>query len=382
MIYSRIIGSLYEKALFSCENKFTKNGISMNQNIRIGNKQIGCENPCFIVAELGVNHNGDMTIAKKSIDKIAISGADAVKVQTWKTENIIQKDCAMVEYQKQNIGYEEPQYDMLKKLELPYEWHEELRDYAVNQGLVFFSTMEDRESVDFLVNTIKIPLIKVGSGDLTNYPLLRYTARHHIPMVLSTGMSTLNELTRAVDTIKKEHNDSLILLQCTTAYPAQYDEINLLAMLAIKERFGTIVGFSDHSLGDECAIAAVALGAKYLEKHFTLDRNLPGPDHKASLEPDEFKRMVTAIRNVEKALGSSDKKPTPAELVMKTRVCRRIVASKDIESGETISEGNIVLKRANEGINAEDIDSVIGKISKVKITKDSPVNFEELVNGP
>lgn len=345
------------------------------EKIRIGDTLIGNGEPCFIVAEAGVNHNGDINLAKKLIDAAKEAGADAVKFQTWKTENIILRDVEMVEYQKENIKLEESQYEMLKKLELPYEWHFELKEYAERIGLVFFSTMEDRESIDFLIKNLKIPLIKVGSGDLTNYPLLKYTARFKKPMVLSTGMATLSEVDEAVRTVLNEGNDNIILLQCTTQYPCLYEDINLRAMLGLKETFKTIVGFSDHSLGIECAVAAIALGAKYIEKHFTLDRRLPGPDHKASLEPEEFKRMVEAIRNIEKALGDGIKRPMHSELENKKIIVRKIVASRDVRKGETLNEENVIFKRTNYGLDARYYTFIDGKRAKKDISKDDVITF-------
>ena len=350
----------------------------MNIYIKIGNKLIGEEEPCFIVAEAGVNHNGSVELAKKLIDAAKDAGADAVKFQTWKTENIILEDVELAEYQKANIESKESQFELLKKMELPYEWHFELKEYAERLGLIFFSTMEDRESVDFLIKELKIPLIKVGSGDLTNYLLLKYTARFGIPMVLSTGMATLGEIDEAVRTIFNEGNDSIILLQCTTQYPCPYEDVNLRAMLSLKEAFKTIVGFSDHSLGIECAVAAVALGAKYIEKHFTLDRNLPGPDHKASLEPEEFKRMVDAIRNTEKALGDGIKRPMPSEFKNKEITVRRIVAARDIKKGEILDESHITFKRANEGLTANYYKLVEGKRAKKNIKLDEPIDLSEI----
>nr|QNO48820.1 hypothetical protein IMBEDNDK_00030 [Methanosarcinales archaeon ANME-2c ERB4] len=346
------------------------------EKIRIGNTLIGNGEPCFIVAEAGVNHDGDINLAKKLIDAAKEAGADAVKFQTWKTENMILKDVEMAEYQKENISYKESQYEMLKKLELPYAGHFELKKYADRLGLVFFSTMEDKESIDFLIKNLKIPLIKVGSGDLTNYPLLKYTARFKKPMVLSTGMATLSEVDEAVRTVLNEGNDNIILLQCTTQYPCTYEDINLRAMLGLKETFKTIVGFSDHSLGVECAVAAIALGAKYIEKHFTLDRNLSGPDHKASLEPEEFKRMVDAIRNTEKALGDGIKKPMPSELKNKKITVRKIVASKGIKKGEPLNEDNITFKRAKYGLDARYYIFVDGKRAKKDISKDDAITFD------
>ncbi|HJH26807.1 MAG TPA: N-acetylneuraminate synthase [Methanophagales archaeon] len=344
--------------------------------VKIGDRNIGEGEPCFIVAEVGVNHNKDIGLAKKMIRAAKDAGADAVKFQTWKTENIILKDIEMAEYQKANTESNESQFEMLKKLELPYEWHFELKEYAERLGLGFFSTMEDKESVDFLIKDLKIPLIKVGSGDLTNYPLLKYTARFKKPMILSTGMATLSEIDAAVRTALNEGNKDIVLLQCTTQYPCPYEDINLKAMLSLKEAFKTIVGFSDHSLGIECAVAAVSLGAKYIEKHFTSDRNLPGPDHKASLEPEEFKRMVDAIRNTEKALGDGIKRPMPSELENKKIIRRKIVATRDIKKGEVLNEENITSKRANYGLEAKYYPFIEGKRAKRDISKDEVISFD------
>lgn len=347
-------------------------------HVKIGDRNIGEGESCFIVAEAGVNHNGNIKLAKKLIDTAKDAGADAVKFQTWKTENIILKNVEMAEYQKENIKYDELQYDMLKKLELPYEWHFELKEYAEKLGLIFFSTMEDKESINFLVKELKIPLIKVGSGDLTNYPLLKHTARFGIPMVLSTGMATLSEIDEAVRTVLNERNDKIILLQCTTQYPCPYEGVNLRAVLTLKEAFKTIVGFSDHSLGIECAVAAVSLGAKYIEKHFTLDRSLPGPDHKASLEPEEFKRMVEAIRNTEKALGDGVKGLPPSVLKNKEITVRKIVASRNIKKGEMLDEESITFKRANYGLDARYYKLIEGKKAKKNIKLDELISLTDV----
>ena len=346
--------------------------------IKIGNSEIGEGAPCFIVAELGVNHNRDLQLAKKSILAIAESGADAVKVQTWKTGNIVVKDTRMAHYQKKNLGYQESQYQMLKKLELPYEWHNELKEIAEQNGLVFFSTMEDRESVDFLIRDLAVSLIKVGSGDLTNYPLLEYTANFHIPIVLSTGMATLAEIDEAVRIARAAGNRRIILLQCTTQYPAPYLEMNIRAMVTMKKAFNLQTGLSDHSEGSECAVAAVALGASYLEKHFTLDRNLPGPDHRASLEPSEFGHMVQAVRNVEKALGDGIKQPAPSEIEYRSSVRRKMVSAKEIRRGEVMSEANITFKRASTGLEPMFFLSIKGRKARHRITKDTPIDLSDI----
>ncbi len=346
-------------------------------NIKIGKKIISGKNPCFIVAEIGVNHNGSPVLARKMILAARKAGADAVKFQTWKTENIILKDVKMADYQKENLGgVNESQFEMIKKLELPFKYYPELKKLAEKLGLVLFSTMEDKESIDFLVKKLKIPLIKVGSGDITNYPLLKYTARFKKPMVLSTGTTTMAEIEKAVKTVKKEGNNNIVLLQCTAEYPCPIKDANVKAMLTLKEKFKTIVGFSDHAMGQEAALAAVALGAKYLERHFTLNRNLPGPDQKASLEPEEFKKMVRAVRNVEIALGSGIKKPTVSESETKKLIIRKIVASQDIKKGEILNEKNITFKRAEGGLTTDFYKFIEGKRAKKEIRLNELINLK------
>lgn len=346
--------------------------------IKIGKKLISEESPCFIVAEIGVNHNGSPALAKKMISAAKKAGADAVKFQTWKTENIILKDVEMADYQKKNLKSKETQFEMIKKLELPYRYYFGLKKLAEKLGLIIFSTMEDRESIDFLVKKLKIPLIKVGSGDLTNYPLLKYTAKFKKPMVLSTGTATMAEIGEAVKTVWSAGNNKIILLQCTTEYPCPLKDVNLKAMLSLKEKFKTIVGFSDHTMGIEAALASVALGAKYLEKHFTLNRNLPGPDQKASLEPGEFKKMVEAVRNTEMALGSGIKKPVPAELENKKVIIRKIVSQKFIKKGEILNEGNIAFKRAKGGLTTDYYKFIEGKKTKKDIKANELIKLKDV----
>ncbi len=346
------------EALLSKESKekeFSFSGRTLSKN-----------SPCFIVAEIGVNHNQDLELAKKMVLSAKQSGADAVKFQTWKTENIILNNVEMAEYQKENLQSQESQFDMLKKLELPYPWHFELKKYAEDLGLIFFSTMEDKESVDFLIKEVKIPLMKVGSGDITNYPLLKYTAKFNLPMVISSGTTTIEEVKKAVDILRNQGNDQIIVCQCTSNYPCADEEVNVRAMLNLKENLNTLVGFSDHSLGSEAPVAARALGAVYIEKHFTIDKNLPGPDHKASLTPDEFKAMVDAVRRTEKLLGDGKKKPMPSEIPTRELIIRRIVAARDLKEGDLVTEENFIFKRANQGLEAKNFFKFKGK----KLTRD------------
>jgi len=346
--------------------------------LRIRNRLIEPSEPCFIVAEIGVNHNGSTELAKKLINAAKEAGANAVKFQTWKTENIILKDVELAEYQKENLKSNESQYEMLKKLEISYQQHVELKEFAENLGLIFFSTMEDKESVDFLMNDLKSSLIKVGSGDLTNYPLLKYTAKFGKPMVLSTGMATISEIDKAISTVLNEGNDNIILLQCTSDYPCPYEDMNLRVMTTLKSAFKFPVGLSDHSLGIECAVAAVTLGGKYIEKHFTLSRNLLGPDHKASLEPSEFKKMVEAVRNIEQALGDGIKRPMPSELKNKDIIRRKIVASKDIQMGDILDESNVTFKRSKTGLEAKYYELLSEHKAKRSIKANEVIRLSDL----
>ena len=344
------------------------------EKIRIGDRLIGEEEPCFIIAEAGVNHNGSVELAKKLIDAAKDAGADAVKFQTFKTENVVVKDAQKAEYQKETTG-EGSQCDMIKKLELTEEDFRELADYAEKKDIMFLSSPFDKDSID-LLNELDVPAFKVGSGEITNFPLLRYIAKKGKPIILSTGMSTLGEIEEALDVIRSEGVENIILLHCVSNYPARIEDVNLRAMGTLKQAFKLPVGFSDHTLGITAPIAAVALGACVIEKHFTLDRNLPGPDHKASLEPDELKEMVKAIREVEKALGNGIKKPTKEEEKIKKVARRSIVAKVDISKGAIITEDMLDVKRPGTGIEPKYLKFIIGRKAKEDIKKDDVIRFE------
>ena len=330
----------------------------------------------FIIAEAGVNHNGDIRLAYKLVDAAKEAGADAVKFQTFKAENVVSKITEKAEYQRETTNSEESQYEMIKKLELSFEDFVKIKDYCDKKGITFLSTPFDYESVDFLESLV--PLYKVGSGEITNLPFLEYIAKKGKPIILSTGMSTLGEVEEAVKTITKVDSSlPLVLLHCVSNYPAKYEDVNLKAMLTLKEAFELPVGYSDHTLGIEIAIAAVALGAKVIEKHFTLDRGLPGPDHKASLEPDELKKMVKAIRNVEKALGSGVKRPTQSELKVMKVARRSLVATRDIRAGEVVKESDILIKRPGTGILPKFKEIIIGMKLTRDVKKDTPFDWED-----
>ena len=342
-------------------------GGKIGMKIRIEDKLIGEEEPCFIIAEAGVNHNGSVELAKKLIDAAKDAGADAVKFQTFKTENVVVKDAQKAEYQKETTG-EGSQYEMIKKLELTEEDFRELADYAEKKDIMFLSSPFDKESVD-LLHELDVPAFKVGSGEITNLPLLRYIAKKEKPIILSTGMSTLGEIEEALDVIRSEGVEDIILLHCVSNYPARIEDVNLRAMGTLKQAFKLPVGFSDHTLGITAPIAAVALGACVIEKHFTLDRNLPGPDHKASLEADELKEMVKAIREVEKALGDGIKRPTKEEEEIKKVARRSIVAKVDISKGAIITEDMLDVKRPGTGIEPKYLKFIIGRKTKEDIKR-------------
>ncbi|HHE04901.1 MAG TPA: N-acetylneuraminate synthase [candidate division WOR-3 bacterium] len=330
----------------------------------------------FIIAEAGVNHNGDIRLAYKLVDAAKEAGADAVKFQTFKAENVVSKIAEKAEYQRETTNSEESQYEMIKKLELSFEDFVKIKDYCDKKGIIFLSTPFDYESVDFLENFV--PVYKIGSGEITNLPFLEYIAKKGKPIILSTGMSTLGEVEEAVKTIINVNSSlPLVLLHCVSSYPAKYEDVNLKVMLTLKEAFELPVGYSDHTLGIEIPIAAVALGAKIIEKHFTLDRGLPGPDHKASLEPDELKKMVKAIRNVEKALGSGVKKPAQSELKVMKVARRSIVAAGDIRAGEVVKESDIFIKRPGTGIPPKFKEIIIGMRLTRDVKKDNPFNWED-----
>ena len=332
----------------------------------------------FIIAEAGVNHNGDINLAYKMIDAAKEAGVDCIKFQTFKTEKIIMEDAKKAEYQEENSIKNETQYEMVKKLELSYNEFKSLKEYCDRVGIIFLSTPDENESLDFLSDELNLDTIKIGSGEVTNYLFLEDVAKKNKKIILSTGMATLGEVEKAIEIIRKYNNQKLILLHCTTNYPCPMEEVNLRAMLTLKNAFNIEVGYSDHTLGIEVPIAAVALGAKVIEKHFTLDKILEGPDHIASLEPNELKEMVLKIRNIEIALGDGIKKPNKSEEKIKKVVRRKIVTNNILKKGNIIKKENLILKRANEGIEAEFIDMVIGKKIKKDIDKNKILFWEDM----
>ena len=319
----------------------------------------------LIIAESGVNHNGSLEIAKHLVDEASSAGVDIIKFQTFKAEKLVSKAAKQAEYQKKNIGKGvETQYAMLKKLELSNEQHEELIAYCKLKNIRFFSTAFDMDSIDYL-HSLNLGLWKIPSGEITNYPYLKKIASYNEPIILSTGMCELADIENAINVLVANgvSKDVITVLHCNTEYPTPMKDVNLKAMLEIKEKFGVKVGYSDHTEGIEVPIAAVALGATVIEKHFTLDKNMEGPDHKASLEPSELRAMVKSIRNIEQALGTGHKTISESERKNIEIARKSIVAAKDIKEGEIFTEENLTVKRPGNGISPMEWENVIGKVA-------------------
>ena len=318
----------------------------------------------IIIAEAGVNHNGSMESAKKLVDVAADAGADYVKFQTFKADTLVTQSAEKAEYQKIITDKSESQFEMIKKLELDKSAHDELIKHCEEKGIRFLSTAFDHDSIELLAD-LNIPLYKIPSGEITNLPYLRHIGRMGKPIILSTGMSTLEEVQKALNVLLESgvEKEKITILHCNTEYPTPMEDVNLKAMLTIREELGVNIGYSDHTLGIEVPIAAVAMGATVIEKHFTLDRTLTGPDHAASLEPHELKSMVTAIRNIKKAMGDGIKKPSPSETRNIPIARKSIVAKKPIKKGERYSEENITVKRPGTGISPIEWDNIINQKS-------------------
>ncbi len=318
----------------------------------------------IIIAEAGVNHNGDFEMAKKLVEAAAQAGADYVKFQTFKADKIVSKTAKKAVYQERNINDgDDSQYTMLKKLEMPEEWHSKLIQYANEQGIKFLSTGFDNESIDFL-DQLGAPLFKIPSGEITNKPYLQHIAGKGKPIIISTGMANLKEIKAALEVLIKNGvtKDIITVLHCNTEYPTPMEDVNLKAMSSIGNLLEVKIGYSDHTQGIEVPIAAVALGATVIEKHFTLDRNMPGPDHKASLEPEELNAMVKAIRNIEKAIsGTGIKDPSKSEKKNIIVARKSIVAGRTIQKGELLNEKNLTVKRPGNGISPMLWDEILGK---------------------
>ena len=329
----------------------------------------------YIIAEAGVNHNGDINLAYKLCDAAKEAGVDAVKFQTWKTENAVSKSAVLAAYQEHNIeNKHQSQYEMLKQLELSYTEFVQLKDYCDKIGIQFLSSPDSIEDVLFL-KELGVNAQKIGSGDLTNIAFLKELARTHQRVILSTGMSGLSDVEIAYNILIDNGATQVDLLHCTTNYPCPYDEVNLKAMQTLKEAFNCKVGYSDHTMGIEVPIAAVALGAEIIEKHFTLDRTMDGPDHKASLEPAELKQMVKSIRNIEKSLGDGIKQPNASEKAVKEVVWKRIIAKTAISEGEIINTDNVSFLRGSKGLFAKYWPVVEGKPARRNYKIDEPIEL-------
>ena len=330
----------------------------------------------LIIAEAGVNHNGDPALARQLIEVAAAAGADLVKFQTFSADRLVSAQAPKAEYQTRTTDTGESQHAMLRRLELDRGMHENLIQHCRENGIAFFSTGFDIESVDMLLE-LGLDRLKIPSGEMTNLPYLRHVGRQGRPVILSTGMACMDEIEAAIDALERSGTprERITVLHCNTEYPTPMADVNLRAMLTIRDAFKVEVGYSDHTSGIEVAIAAVALGATVIEKHFTLDRDLPGPDHKASLEPDELKAMVTAIRNIELALGDGVKKPSPSEAKNIPIARRSIVAARAITSGEVFTESSLAVKRPGDGISAMRWDEVLGRRARRDFAPDELIEL-------
>lgn len=331
----------------------------------------------IIIAEAGVNHNGSMSMAKQLIDAAKSCGVDYVKFQTTKSpESITSKFAQMAEYQKKNLNQDGSQLEMLRKILLKMEDFGELNDYCKEQGVSFMSTPFDLDSIDYLAG-LNMDYWKIPSGEITNLPYLRKIARLGTPVIMSTGMCTLGDIEDAMNVLTNNglSTEQISLLHCNTEYPTPFEDVNLKAMLTLKECFGVRVGYSDHTKGIEVPIAAVAMGAEIIEKHFTLDKTLPGPDHVASLEPQELKAMVASIRNIEKATGSGIKQVSSSEKKNIAIARKSIIAARDIKAGESFTEENLTVKRPGNGINPMRWDEVIGQVAKRDFVEDELIEL-------
>ena len=330
----------------------------------------------YIIAEAGDNHNGDFNTALKLVDVAKRAGADCVKFQTFVTEEIISKYAEMAEYQKKNTGKEESQFEMVKRLELSFDEFRKIKEYCDRVGIQFLSTPFDLKSVDFL-NELGVPFFKIPSGEITNYPYLIKIAHTGKPVVMSTGMCEPDEILAAINVLEKNGSGEITLLHCNTEYPTPLKDVNLYAMRTMKKMFGKKVGYSDHTKGIEVPVAAVALGACVIEKHFTLDKNMPGPHHKASLEPDELGRMVKNIRNIEIALGDGVKRVSESERKNIAIARKSIVARRNIQEGEILTEENLAVKRPGTGINPMQWMEVLGTRAVRDFKEDELIEIRE-----
>jgi N-acetylneuraminate synthase len=332
----------------------------MAKPVRIGSREVGPGLPCLVIAEAGVNHNGSLEMALRLVDAAAEAGADVVKFQTFKAEEVISPVAPKADYQVETTGGAESQLEMVKKLELPDDAFRQIQRRSVEKGILFLSTPFDRGSAD-LLDDMGLPAFKISSGELTNLPFLAYMARKGKPLILSTGMSNLEEVAASVEALRLAGNTDLVLLHCVSNYPAAASSVNLRAMKTLEERFDVPVGYSDHTQGIAVSLAAVALGACVIEKHFTLDRNLPGPDHRASLEPNELAEMVRGIRMVQSAIGDGIKRPASEEMSTAAVARRSLVAAADLRAGTVLTSDHIAILRPGTGLQPAMYSQVVGR---------------------
>lgn len=342
--------------------------------VQIGNKILQNKHDLFIIAEAGVNHNGNIDLAMKMIDKAAEINVDAIKFQTYITDDLVSSDAPLAKYQRENTGKDTSQYEMLKKLELPLESFKLLKKHCDERGILFLSTPHSGGQVLDTLD-ILVPAFKIASGDITNHPFLKQVARKKKPIILGTGMATLEEVLDAVSLIEKEGNEDIILLHCTTEYPCNYEDVNLEALNTMKNYFQYPIGYSDHTIGWQVPVMAVTLGAVVIEKHFTLDKSLPGPDHVASANPVEMAETINRCRAVHKILGSPEKKPSEVELKNIPITRKSLYFSRDLSAGATISEMDLIIRRPGQGLSPKYFDSVIGKTLVVPVKKGQKVEL-------
>jgi sialic acid synthase SpsE len=350
----------------------------MPDTIRIGKHIIGRGEPIYIVAEIGINHNGNITIAKKMIDTAKKCGVDAVKFQVFHAEEFVTDETSTYTYLSQGKEITEPMIKLFKRYEFsPKEW-KELFDYCKTKKIDFFASPQNISDLELILSITKVPVIKVGADDLTNVGLLAYYAAKKIPMMISAGMAYLSEIEDAVEAIRKTGNNDIIILHCVSCYPADAEEINLKKMQTIEKAFDVIVGYSDHALGSTAAVGAAVMGASVIEKHFTLDKEMPGPDHWFSATPDEFTDLIRRVRYIEKAMGRTVIVPTPREMEMRAIARRSIVASKNIRKNEVITEKCIELKRPGTGLPPKFFRYIPGKKAKTNIRRNEQITFENI----
>lgn len=350
----------------------------MTTQIQIAGREIGPGYPCFIIAEAGVNHNGDMELARRLVDAAVAIGADAVKFQTFKTELVMTREAPKAAYQRETTGAGESQFDMVKRLELPPAAFSQLMAYCHEREILFLSSPFDDDSADLLAE-LDVAAFKIPSGEIPNIPFLARVARNSKPMIVSTGMSDLAEVAAAVGTIREAGNEQFVLLHCVSNYPADPEDVNLKAMETMAAAFQVPVGYSDHTPGIEVPIAAVAMGACVIEKHLTLDHDLAGPDHRASLEPEEFEAMVRGIRTVESALGDGRKEPAASEADTAAVARKSLIAASSIPAGTVLTDEHITVKRPGTGLAPGMMHYLLGRVAKVDIPEDSLIALEDLV---